>query len=1057
MMSLLYLHGIVSDDKLRLQNIIQYAKTWDDFKTMLSNIDYSDWPKVTKLDVDLKAKKDEAHKIRDDFKKNIKEKIALSVSRTSSSIMQDFEVIKPIIRKLSNLVLEFANEFEARKKEKNCLDFNDFEHYALRILVNEDGTPTEVAKKYQEKFVEIAIDEYQDSNLVQETILNSISKGNNIFMVGDVKQSIYKFRQARPELFLNKYETYKIKEDKKDEDNLKIQLFRNFRSRENILDFTNLVFEAIMTKNVGDINYNETEYLNLGADYKEPEEDINYAGTAEMLLIDLKENEETTIYKEENNQDENNKKENIQEQNINEANMQETNLRKNELKNNGQTVEINHMTQKDENKSGEETERVEDQVLEASLVAKKIQELFKTNYMVYEKNVGYRKIRPKDIVILLRAPSGIAPIYEKELMDLGLPVFSDTSVSYLESAEIETILSILKIIDNPLQDIPFVVVLRSTIGNFTDNDLVRIRLTDRNCPFYEAFLKARISAKDDLKNKIEQFMEKLEIWKEKEKYIPLDELIWQIYLDTGYYQYVGLLPNGAMRQANLKSLFEKAKQYESASYKGLFNFIHFIEKLKKQNGDLSSAKLIGENEDVIRIMSIHKSKGLEFPVVFLCSTQKQFNLMDLNDSILLHNELGFGPTIIDNERKIKYSTMAKNAMRLKMRQEILSEEERVLYVALTRAKEKIFITGRSKDLTKDLQAKEKLVGLYSNTSIDDIKLDSKLIDKGKSYLDWLLYVYMSQKGKTVTLKGNKLPLDEIVTIKTYTKKELIDSLQVKEEIENANLREKIEQKLKDTKKEESEKIQQDLNELLSWKYKYMVDTKLPTKTSVTKIKEEKMKLSDDLNLSEDVESEEDAKEIKLKENLNEKEQINKLEISPKFLQEKETITGAHKGTLAHLIVQKLDETKDYTMEDIKSLIQELVAKEIITGEEANAIDTETIYRYTQSDLFKALKEAKEIHKEQPFYITLPANEIIKEAQEVGSEKTILVQGIIDLYYISKDDELILIDFKTDHVEDEKNAKEALYEKYKVQLEIYKQALENALGRKVEKAELYLLR
>ncbi len=1006
MMNLLHLHGIVAEDKLRLQNIIQNAKTWDDFKIMLSGIDYNDWPKVNKLDMELKAKKDEAHKIRDDLKNNIREKIALSVSRDSSSIMQDFDVIKPVLRKLSNLVLEFANEFETRKKEKNCLDFNDFEHYALRILVNEDGTPTEVAKKYQEKFIEIAIDEYQDSNLVQETILNSISRGNNIFMVGDVKQSIYKFRQARPELFLKKYETYKIKENKKEEDNLKIQLFRNFRSRENILDFTNLVFEAIMTKNVGDINYNETEYLNLGADYKKPEEDINYAGTAEMLLIDLKENEETTVYKEE---------------------------------------------------SEEETERVEDQVLEASLVARKIQELFKNNYMVYDKAVGYRKIRPKDIVILLRAPSGLAPIYEKELMDLNLPVFSDTSVSYLESAEIETILSILKIIDNPLQDIPFVVVLRSIIGNFTDNDLVKIRLTDRNCPFYEAFLKARISAEDDLKNKIEKFMEKLESWKEKEKYIPLNELIWQIYLDTGYYQYVGLLSNGAMRQANLKSLFEKAKQYESASYKGLFNFIHFIEKLKKQNGDLSSAKLIGENEDVIRIMSIHKSKGLEFPVVFLCGIQKQFNLTDLNDSILLHNELGFGPTIIDNERKIRYSTMAKNAMRLKMRQEILSEEERVLYVALTRAKEKLFITGRSKDLTKDLQAKEKLVELYSNTRIDDIKLDSKLIDKGKSYLDWLLYVYMSQKGKTVTLKGNKLPLDKIVTITTYTKKELIDSLQVKEEIENSNLREKIEQKLKDTKKEESEKMQQDLNELLSWKYKYMVDTKLPTKTSVTKIKEEKMKLSDDLNLSENVENEEDAKEIKLKENLDEKEQINKLEISPKFLQEKETITGAHKGTLAHLLVQKLDETRDYTMEDIKSLIQELVAKEIITEEEANVIDTKIIYRYTQSNLFKALKEAKEIHKEQPFYITLPASEIIKETQEVESQKTILVQGIIDLYYISKDDELILIDFKTDYVENEENAKEELYKKYKVQLEIYKQALENALGRKVEKAELYLLR
>ena len=340
-----------------------------------------------------------------------------------------------------------------------------------------------------------------------------------------------------------------------------------------------------MSKELGDINYNENEYLNYGASYPEPEEIKNYAGIAELDIIDLKEDESITAF--EGEEDE------------------------------------------------EEQERVEDDVLEAKFVANKIQELLNSDYMVFDKKLGYRKIRPKDIVILLRATSNLSPIYEKEISDLELPVFSDTSGTYLDTVEIQTILSVLKIIDNPLQDIPLVVVLRSSICNFTDNDLITIRLTDRNCNFYEALIKTRLICDGDLKNKIESFLEKLEKWKSISQYMPLDEFIWQIYLDTGYYQYVGLLPNGAMRQANLKTLFEKAKQYEKASFKGLFNFIQFIDKLKKQNGDLASAKLIGENEDVIRIMSIHKSKGLEFPVVFLCNSHKKFNMQDLNDIILL--------------------------------------------------------------------------------------------------------------------------------------------------------------------------------------------------------------------------------------------------------------------------------------------------------------------------------------------------------------------------------------------------------------------------------------
>lgn len=970
----------ISEDIINLQDLQKY-NSWDELYIKLLNFNFSRWPVDKKVINDLK---EDSKEIRDKVKKHIKEKTAKLLSCSQEQAVKDLKIITPILEKLSNLVTEFTKNFAEKKKEKNCIDFNDIEHFALKILLDENNNPTEVAKKYKEKFEEIAIDEYQDSNLVQEAILTSISKGNNIFMVGDVKQSIYKFRQARPELFLQKYDEYKNKEEKAQEDNLKIQLFRNFRSRQNILNITNLVFESIMSKELGDINYNENEYLNYGANYPEPEEIKNYAGIAELDIIDLKEDESITAF--EGEEDE------------------------------------------------EEQERVEDDVLEAKFVANKIQELLNSNYMVFDKKQGYRKIRPKDIVILLRATSNLSPIYEKELSDLELPVFSDTSGTYLDTVEIQTILSVLKIIDNPLQDIPLVVVLRSSICNFTDNDLITIRLTDRNCNFYEALIKTRLICDGDLKNKIESFLEKLEKWKSISQYMPLDEFIWQIYLDTGYYQYVGLLPNGAMRQANLKTLFEKAKQYEKASFKGLFNFIQFIDKLKKQNGDLASAKLIGENEDVIRIMSIHKSKGLEFPVVFLCNSHKKFNMQDLNDNILLHQDIGFGPTIMDTTRKIKYSSIAKDAIKLKMKQETLSEEQRILYVALTRAKEKLYITGRSKDFTKYVQDKNKVLEMYES---ENIKLDAKLMKKANSYLDWIMYVYLFNQGRTITLKGESYKLSDIITLNVSNKKDLLKALAKEEVVEQIDLKEKIEQILKNKSDEENKKSEQALKELLEWKYDYIVDTTLPTKSSVTKIKQEKIKLEEMLK---GIESE----EVEYKKSY-----------TPKFMQEDKKISSAEKGTLVHLCIQRLDERKDYELKDIQNMILNLVEKEIITQNEADAIDVNLIYQYTKSQLFEELRKAKEVHKEQPFYINIPAKDVVSEAE--NSKKNILVQGIIDLYYIDKNDNLVLIDFKTDYISNEPNAKEKILDKYKVQLEIYKTALEQALNRKTSKTALCLVK
>ena len=937
---------IIQEDIYNLEDILRYTNSWDNTLTKINNLVWQKWPTDKKITIDLKEQaKEVRNKVKEIINKSIKKKIAYD----SIQANEDINEMHVTLTKLKNLLVEFMFKFASKKKEKNVVDFNDIEHFALKILIGENGEATELAKKYREKFQEIAIDEYQDSNLVQEQILTSISKGNNIFMVGDVKQSIYKFRQARPELFLEKYKNYNLKQEISGNSlGLKIQLFKNFRSRENILNITNLVFQNIMSEKVGEIEYNEKEYLNYSAGYKEPEENTDYAGKTELHIIDLKEKEEIFINDEE----------------IDEK------------------IEV---------------EKIENSVLEAKFVAKKINELLNSNYMVFDKEQGYRKITPKDIIILLRATTNIAPIYEKELADLNLPVFSDSSSQYLDTMEIQIIVSILKIINNPIQDIPLVTVLRSPIFAFTDNDLISIRLTDKSCSFYESMIKARLVVNEQLNSKIDNVIYYLEKWKQEEKYLPLDELIWQIYIDTNLINIVGLMPNGAIRQANLKMLFEKAKQFENASFKGLFNFINFIDRLKNNNGDLSSAKLIGENENVIRIMSIHKSKGLEFPVVFLCGTGKGFNMRDLNEDILLHQDMGIGPKLIDFERRIEYDTLAKEAIKLKIKLETLSEEQRILYVALTRAKEKLIITGISKDLEKDFKQKRELLQIYNeNMNI----IDYKLVKKYKTYLDWLELVYLKNENK----------ITDIATLYTYTKTDLEKELNNKEQEKLNNIKEKIFENTKDLKDTEN------IKEILNWKYRYKKSSEIPTKTAVTRLQ-----------------AEEDKK-------------IELTEI-PKFMGKEKKITPAEKGTLMHLCMQRLNEKQTYTKETIKQMIQSLVLKEIITTTEADAINIDTLYKYTKSALWNDLSKAKEIHKEQPFYINIPAKEIY---ENIETDENILVQGIIDLYYISEDNKLILIDYKTDYVK----KPEELINKYKTQLSIYKKALENSLNRRVDETYIF---
>ena len=960
-----------------LQTLKSNLDNWDKAYEISKNINFVTWPRK-KIESSIK---EEAKIIRDDVKKKLNKVINKILICDSDEAKQDIQDMYNVLDKLKYVILEFQEEFSKRKREKNIVDFNDIEHFALKILLKEteEGKiePTDVAKKYKEKYIEIAIDEYQDSNLVQEYILNAVSKGDNIFMVGDVKQSIYKFRQAMPELFLDKYKNYKKIEDKKQEDNLKIKLFKNFRSRENVLKFTNLIFQDIMSNLLGDIEYNQEEYLNLGAQYPEEKQNLN----TEINIIDLKENEEE--------------------------------------QSNVSTEDLNENVENEE-----QQERIEDIELEARFVANKIREIVQNKYQIWDaKKDKYRDIKYKDIVVLLRSTSNIAPIFEQEIIRLDMPVFSDSSQEYLDSIEIQTIMSLLKIIDNPMQDIPLVTVLRSNIGKFTDDELVEIRLSDKYENYYTCMKKAKLDVNPKLKDKIQRFFESIEEWRKEQEYLSLDELIWKIYIDTGYYNYVGLMPNGALRQANLKMLFQRAKQYESSNFKGLYNFINFIEKLRLSSGDLGAAKLIGENDDVIRIMSIHKSKGLEFPVVFLSSTGKQFNLMDLNQNILLHQEMGIGVKYINYERQVQYDTLTKTAMRNKILVETLSEEMRILYVALTRAKEKLFITGLSKDYEKEAENIEKQICRYPKY-LD--KINPILVKKYKRYLDWIMLVYNYEKE---TAK-------KFVNFNIYKKKELLDSFEniKREEIDAKEFLEK-----QDVDNDKIKKIE----EILNWSYDYELSTTIPTKTSVTKIKQ--------MQNEENIETTLDNYLIDAEKNEKNKEKVQENSLpKPQFLRKEDDdkLTSAQKGTLVHLCLQKLNEKQEYTLQEIKDLINELELRQIITNKEARSISTYKILAFTKSTIWKELRKAKTVEKEKPFYINIPAKEIYN--QEI--EEDILVQGIIDLYYINENDKLVLVDYKTDYVE--KGKEEELLNKYRKQLDLYKRALESALNRKVDEVYIY---
>ncbi|MDV4151686.1 helicase-exonuclease AddAB subunit AddA [Clostridium sp. AL.422] len=941
--------------------------------------------------------------IRDSIKKKSLKLIEDSFSMSIEASLEGIKKSYPYMRMISKLTLDFIERFKVKKRERNLLDFNDLEHLCLKILVNydEEGNiiPSSVSEGFREYFDEVLVDEYQDSNNVQESIIDLVSRKSlenpNVFMVGDVKQSIYRFRQAKPELFLDKYNKYPLESGSL---NQKIQLYKNFRSREEVINGVNYIFKEVMSRTVGELEYTDDEALNLGASYKENEdENTIIAGPIELHILDK------SGIKEASDEDK----------------IEEVNLEDGEV---------------------EEEEDVDAIVLEARIVARRIKELlnpdFKTGkiFKVLDKETGeYRPLKYKDIVILLRATKNWSEVFLEELGYEGIPVYADTGTGYFETIEIRTIMSLLKIIDNPMQDVPMISVLRSPLVSFTAEELGDIRLLNKEKYFYEIINEVSrdcYELSDELKNKCKVFINNLEKWRKKAIYTPIDEFIWYLYMDTAYYGYVGAMPNGKLRQANLKILFQRAKQFEQTSFKGLFNFINFINKLRNSSGDMGSAKVLGENEDVVRIMSIHKSKGLEFPVVFTSGFGKQFNLMDLNKSILYHDDLGLGPDYVDLEKRNSYSTLAKEAIKKKILFETLSEEMRILYVAFTRAKEKLIITGATRNLEKSISR------WMSAAVLDEQIVPASEVLKGKSYLDWIGMALCKhrdgEKLREYISANNDLLVNDFSTwkVKMWSKSELAvekDEVAVDEITEdNLFINSKV------------NSIDEEIRRRLGYQYKYKLAEGLPSNVSVSDLKRSLYEHEEDDVLTVNI--------------FRDKEVLK-----PKFLQEKKGLSASERGTAVHFIMQKLSLDKVSTREDIRNQIEDMKNYNLLSEEEVKAVERTDFLGFFKSELGKRMLDAymngRLLKREMPFYTEISSLEIDNTLPlKIYDNEKVRLQGIIDCIF-EEDDEIILLDYKTDYVIE--GMEEEIIEKYRVQLRYYKDAVEKITGKRVKESYLYL--
>ncbi|MDD7739735.1 MAG: helicase-exonuclease AddAB subunit AddA [Fusicatenibacter sp.] len=918
--------------------------------------------------------KEQVKQERDNCKKLLKGLAEQFFGKNSTQILSELETCRGPIKVLVELTREFGRRFAKQKRSKNLMDFSDLEHFALQILVKkEDGklVRTEAAKELSDRYFEIMTDEYQDSNFIQEALLLAVSKEEegkrNRFMVGDIKQSIYGFRLARPELFLEKYHSYSPEDGKEQ----RIDLYQNFRSRAEVLTTVNTVFSQIMTEELGGIAYDEQAKLHPGAQFPEGEK------KSELILIDREDPD-------------------LEDDREKEAMME----------------------------------------LEASVVAKRIRDMVGTELITDQKTGEFRPVQYRDIVILLRTVSGWGETFARVLQSQGIPVYTASRTGYFSAIEVVTVLNYLHICDNPMQEIPFTAILRSPIVGCTDEELAKIRCVDKELKIYEACGKYARSGEDSLlRERLSTFLEQLEQVRSRVLYTPIHELILQILDLTGYEGYASAMPGGIQRRANLQMLVEKAVQFESTSYRGLFNFIRYMEQLQKYEVDFGEVSIYGESADTVRIMSIHKSKGLEFPVVFLSGTGKKFNQSDSRALVTLHSGFGIGTDAIDPVHRVKAPTLRKQVIRQAMQRETMAEEQRVLYVGMTRAKEKLILTGTAAKLEEKVKECAALMNWKEEI------LPYQTVTGASCYLDYLLAAFARYScfegiyqayGAEVPKEWKEMSESVPVEIQIASPRHLVE-----EELLRVMEQKVLEEQIRNLPEEQSrdEHLARLIEERFGYRYPYENLQGIPVKMTVSQLKKS------------------DREETETGEELYQSQEI--VPILPTFVRKEnpEALEGADRGTAYHRFLECLDFGCAGTVRELACQLRKLVEEGRMKQEEADCIYLKSIAAFASSRIGKRMKKAFEkgtLRREQPFVMEISAKEADPSYPE---EEKILIQGIIDAWF-PEGDGLVIVDYKTDRVTD--STGRMLVERYEKQLDYYREALERLTGQKVKERCIYSL-
>lgn len=968
-----YMYGELIDSEIELLERVARYRTLEEYATHVPAISFGRLP-TKKDDSVAPEKREQAKALRSEVKEVVQKLSERFFATTLElAVRQGQECMGPV-SVLIDLVLEFDRRMRARKQERKLIDFSDMEHYALEILLTrEDGQvkPGPVALEYRQYFHEILIDEYQDSNLVQEYLLKAVSGEEdgcfNRFMVGDVKQSIYKFRLARPELFLEKYDTYGTEGACQ-----RIDLSRNFRSRTQVVDTVNDVFERIMSRDIGGIAYDDKAALYAGASYPENED-----CDSELLLVEKPE-------------------------------------------------------------KGAELSAKQ---AEALAIAHKIKALC-SSFQVTDKATGVlRPARFKDMVILLRTNSGWDEEFKKILEQEGIPVYITSKTGYFAATEVQELLQLLRVLDNPRQDIPLYGVMKSIFGGFTEEEIALLRSGQKGCYLYETLGKfvadnaenidnAGIPAeekditdsKGELCQKVTQFLATINEYRSYTAYMPIRELLQKLVEDFDYLHYVTALPAGSKRRANVEMLFTKASDFEKTSYFGLFHFVRYMEQLEKYDVDYGEADTLDENADVVRIMSIHKSKGLEFPITFVAGLSKRFNMQDVNQSLIVDMDMGVACDYLNPDKRIRNKTLRRMVLARKMREENLAEELRVLYVALTRAKEKLIMTAT----LENAAAKWEQVSGTPQQRLGYLDF----IEAG-TYLDFLLPILANTCIRVSVLDG------ELLVGESFREQvELYDKRQLLEEAASYADVEKLAQ----------------LEARFAYRYPHEKLQKLYTKTTVSELKIAAMATKD-----------EEAYHT-----FEEKELIPYI---PKFRREQKKVSGTVRGNAYHRVMELLDfegllaglfaeMPQDYESyrqgldidrleRDFRELLQREVEQLRLTEEYAGAIRVSKVLGFLQSDLAFRMWQAEvrgELYREQPFVLGISAGRL---GQEFPEEEKVLIQGIIDVFFV-EEGQIVLLDYKTDVID----SMQALRNRYAVQLDYYEEALRKLMQCKVKEKILY---